>query len=528
MALAKTLMIQGTASHVGKSVITAALCRIFKNRGVRVAPFKSQNMSNNSWVTADGGEIGRAQAVQAEACGIEPSVLMNPVLLKPESDASAQVVVLGRPVSSVRTLTHPRYRRLVEPAMLDSLKTLRKKYDLVILEGAGSPAEVNLRRTDLVNMRMAQAANAPVILVGNIDWGGVFAQFVGTLELLPARDRSRVKALLINQFRGDGKVLQPGVRWLERRTKRKVLGVVPYFSDLEIAEEDSLASNSSHGPALRTNRKLDLISGRTRDRRLVAAGRDELLIDVLWLPRMSNFTDFDQLARMPKVKLRFLHEPDRHQVPDLIFLPGTKSTAADLAHLRKSGMADYLLRAQRAGSWVVGICGGYQMLGQWIHDPEAVESKRKKTAGLELLPVETHFARTKETTRVQALHESSGTPVEAYEIHMGRTRSRGRSQPFFKVLRRGERPVPAEPEGVYRPGRAGEGAVFGTYLHGAFNSPAFLQHFLNNLRAARGLEALSENENNSCDLPGSGLYDTLAAKIEPYLDVDFLLKMADL
>jgi adenosylcobyric acid synthase len=277
MGRARLLMIQGTASHVGKSVVTAALCRILSDQGRRVAPFKAQNMSNNSFVTADGGEIGRAQAVQAEACRLAPDVLMNPLLLKPEADTRAQVIALGRPVRGLTTLMDPRYRRMARPLAEDALRTLMRRYDIVVMEGAGSPAEVNLRRHDFVNMGLARRFRAPVLLVGDIDWGGVFAQLVGTLALLAPADRALVKALIINKFRGERKLLAPGVRWLEKRTGRPVLGVLPLVPDLGLAEEDSLARD-----------------GRVRGRR-PAAG--ELMIDVVWLPHISNFTDFDPLKK---------------------------------------------------------------------------------------------------------------------------------------------------------------------------------------------------------------------------------------
>ncbi len=514
-------MIQGTASHVGKSVMTAALCRIFKNRGYRVAPFKAQNMSNNSYVTPGGLEVARAQAVQAEACGLQPQVEMSPVLLKPESDCRVQAVVMGKPLLRAPSLFDQSYRRTLAPVVLSALEKLRRENELVIIEGAGSPAEVNLKQRDIVNMMIAKAVKAPVILVGDIDCGGVFAQFVGTLALLDRAEKSRVKALLINKFRGNLALLEPGLRWLERKTRRKVLGVVPYLSDMALAEEDSFAGHDSHGAVLRANRRLDAVSGGKRDRRQEAAGQDELLVDVLWLPRISNFTDFDLLARWPNVKLRYLHEPDRHQTPDLLILPGTKSTLADLHFLRKSGLADYVLRCARAGSWIFGICGGYQMLGEKITDPDGVESQEKKCVGLGLLPAVTHFKSQKRTCRVRAFHPQSGLHVDGYEIHMGQTRVSGRAKPLFQIA--------GKPEGAWLDAAGpGKAKIFGTYLHGLFENPAFLHYFLNERRAAAGLKAQPLEQVPAGMAQGTSIYDQLAQKVEPELDMDFLLKLADL
>jgi len=522
VALAKTLMIQGTASHVGKSVLTAALCRIFKNRGVRVAPFKAQNMSNNSFVTPDGFEIARAQAMQAEACGIEPHVWMSPVLLKPESDRRVQTVVMGRPWKKQLSLLEKNYRKTLEPIVLDALHQLRKNYDLVVIEGAGSPAEVNLQANDIVNMTIARAVKAPVILVGDIDAGGVFAQFVGTLELLPPADRKRVKAFLINKFRGDLGLLKPGLSWLEKKTSRRVLGVVPFLSDMDLAEEDSLSTQTAAVEGLRANRQLDQVSGLSRDRRHFTAGQTQLLIDVLWLPRLSNFTDFDLLAKQPGVRLRWMHEPDRHTVPDLIILPGTKSTMADLDFLRRSGLADYVLRSSRAGSWVLGICGGYQMLGEQILDREQVESSNKKGLGLGLLPAVTVFRRKKQTCRVQALHTQSGLTVHGYEIHMGETRLHGKTKAMFQITQRNGTHLQKTLEGASL--KRGKSLILGTYLHGVLQNADFVHWFLDDLRGSRGLTPMTESGVRQ-ELE---IYDRLARKVQDSIDMDFLLRMADI
>jgi len=522
MALAKTLMIQGTASHVGKSVMTAAICRIFKNLGIRVAPFKAQNMSNNSFVTADGLEIARAQAMQAEACGIEPHVWMSPVLLKPESDQRVQTVVMGRPWKKKLSLLEKNYRKTLEPMVLDALHQLRKNYDLVVIEGAGSPAEVNLQANDIVNMTIARAVKAPVILVGDIDAGGVFAQFVGTLELLHPSDRKRVKAFLINKFRGNLGLLKPGLTWLEKKTSRRVLGVVPFLNDMDLAEEDSLSTPASAAEGLRANRKLDQVSGLSRDRRLYSAEQTELLVDVLWLPRLSNFTDFDLLAKQPGVRMRWLHEPDRHTVPDLIILPGTKSTMADLAFLRRSGLADYVLRSARAGSAILGICGGYQMLGEKILDVEKVESSHRTSLGLGLLPAVTEFYQEKKTCRVQAVHLQSGQVVQGYEIHMGATELHGKAKAMFNITERNGVSLRKTLEGACV--QRGESPIFGTYLHGVLNNVPFLHWFLNDLRIRRGLPvvtAAGPEQNRD-------VYDGLAEKVQTSIDMDFLRQMADI
>ncbi len=549
MALAKTLMIQGTASHVGKSMMTVALRRILRNRGYRVAPFKSQNMSNNSYVTPEGLEVARAQAVQAEACGLEPCVEMSPILLKPESDMRVQAVVMGKPWRNAPCLFDNHYRMVFEPVVLAALQKLRREYEVVVIEGAGSPAEVNLKKRDIVNMRIAQAVRAPVVLVGNIDWGGVFAQFVGTMELLTTSEQKRVKAFLINKFRGSLELLKPGLTWLERRTHRKVLGVVPYLTDLGLAEEDSLPEKDGHrlpaanpNPAklrapninviLRLDRRIRGGDSRLRGNDTgvllgdLSGGRDDLLIDVVWLPRLSNFTDFDLLARWPKVTLRYLQKPDRHRIPDLIILPGTKSTIADLEFLRKTGLADHLMRCARAGTWIFGVCGGYQMLGEKIFDPGQVESSQKECRGLGLLPVVTHFQSQKKTCRVRGVHLASGVTVQGYEIHMGETRLRRKLKPLFNILERNAHPVNAEPEGVMlETGGPGGTKIFGTYLHGLFENAGFLHEFLNERRLALGLDAQPLEQLPDGVTKDDAVYDQLAQKVESSLDMDFLLKI---
>src|SRR3989338_8921795 len=363
---AKTIMIQGTGSHVGKSVITAGLCRILKQDGFRVAPFKAKNMSNNSYVTREGGEIGRAQAVQAQAAGIEPSIHMNPILLKPSSDLGAQVVVHGKLVKTMQAQEYQFHTLNFLNQVRESLEHLMNAYEVVVIEGAGSPAEINLQDYDIVNMRTAEMADAPVILVGDIDRGGVFAAFIGTLELLPPHWRERIQAFLINKFRGDISLLQDGIEYLFGRTQIPTLGVIPYDSELRLMEEDGLSDER-----IKTN----------GDRK----SSGQILIDVIWLPRISNFTDFHYLDQEPDVQLTYLREIPK-RFPDVLIIPGTKSTVADLDYLCATGFDLWIKKCAERGTLVIGICGGFQMLGQRILDSEGAESSRAEAQGLGLIP----------------------------------------------------------------------------------------------------------------------------------------------
>ena len=410
MKNARTLMIQGTASSVGKSILVAALCRIFRQDGYRVAPFKAQNMALNSFVTAEGGEIGRAQAVQAEAAGIAPTVDMNPVLLKPTADTGCQVIVLGKVARTISASDYYRYTPSLLETIAGSLSRLRSAYDIVVIEGAGSPAEINLKDREIVNMRVARMSGTPVLLVGDIDRGGVFASLVGTLELLDEDERRYVKGLIINKFRGDLELLQPGLEFLEKRTGKPVLGVVPYFRDIRIAQEDSVYL----------------------DERVENTASHDLDIAVIRLPHISNYDDFDPLEEAGCL-VRYVAQRFELGNPHLIILPGTKSTVTDLQYLRQSGLASSILIKAKAGTPVVGICGGYQMLGQKILDPQGVESAEAEVSGLGLLDVVTTFAPEKSTRQVRArvlsdlglLSGTKGQELEGYEIHMGQTDSRG-------------------------------------------------------------------------------------------------------
>jgi adenosylcobyric acid synthase len=470
---ARTLMVQGTASSVGKSLLVTALCRILRERGLRVAPFKSQNMALNSFVTPDGGEIGRAQAVQAEAAGIEPAVEMNPILLKPEGHNRSQVVVLGKPRGS---MTFGEYHEL-KPELCGiisrCLARLREDYDIVVIEGAGSPAEINLSSFDIVNMYVAEVADAPVILVGDIDRGGVFAQFVGTMELLAAPHRKRVAALLINKFRGDVALLKPGLDFLTGRFDIPVLGVVPYIDRLRIADEDSVALEGRRGRGAGSPGQID--------------------IEVVRLPGISNYDDFLALEHEDGVVVRFIEGPEETMpAADLVVLPGSKNTVADLRWLCRVGIGDAIIERVGRGDPVLGICGGCQMLGESIEDPHGVESSERIATGLGLLPLWTRFDRSKLTARVRARVETpslltGGKPfadeIPAYEIHMGRVVwTRGAAAPFRILSRNGV-------SGQVLDGAISEdGAAVGTMLHGIFENGPLRAMLLAGLRERKGLE----------------------------------------
>ena len=498
--LASCLMIQGTASGVGKTVLTAALCRLLSRAGVRVAPFKSQNMALNAAVTPDGLEIGRAQAAQAEAAGLEPSVDMNPILLKPEGDDRSQVVVSGVARGSFPFAEYRGLRDELLPIVEASLDRLRRAHEIVIIEGAGSPAEINLNDGEIVNMRIARLADAPVVLAGDIDRGGVFAAFVGTLALLDPGDRDRIQAFIINKFRGNLALLTSGLDALVARTGRPVLGVVPHLGDIPVAAEDSL----------------DLDGHRPAPHAIVE-------IAVVRIPRIANFDDFEPLAREPGVGLRFVRDPAALDGADLIVLPGSKSTIADLAWLRETGLADAIETAARAGRSVLGVCGGYQMLGETLRDPLGLESGAAEAKGLGLLPVVTTFAPVKTTVRVRArvtaeagvFAGARGLDVTAYEIHMGVT-ERHAGQPSFTITWRNGVGID-EADGVASP----SGKVTGTYLHGLFANDGLRRAVLADLAAARGRApdprwgraASGDRYDRLADVVGGALDLTLLARL---------------
>jgi adenosylcobyric acid synthase len=502
---AKTLMVQGTGSSVGKSVLVTALCRIFKQQGLKVAPFKAQNMSLNSYVTADGREIGRAQAVQAEAAGIAPTVEMNPVLLKPEADNCSQIIVKGKPLTTVSAADFPRLKTVLWDAITESIDTLREVFDVIFIEGAGSPAEVNLKDRDLVNMKVALYCDSPVLLAADIDRGGVFASLVGTMELLEPAEKELIKAFVINKFRGDLSLLMPGIDWLEERTGVPVAGVIPYFHDIYIAEEDSMTLEKRQTMKNRSDYDLD--------------------IAVIGFPHIANFDDFDPLAREPRVRLRYVEADDDLGEPDLIILPGTKSTVADLAYLRTTARDQEIIRQVSGGTPIIGICGGYQMLGLTIHDPDGIESVRPITAGLSLLPVTSRFLPIKSTRQIQGraqfnrgiIARANGAVIRGYEIHMGQTSGACANQPFL-IEQRSNQPC------RYLDGTLSEdGNILGTYIHGLFHNDDLRRAILSELAARKGKQlpavtsSFSQNEQ----------YDRLADHVRKSLNMDLILRLLD-
>lgn len=448
---APVLMVVGTASSVGKSVLVTALCRIFAQDGVRVAPFKAQNMSNNAAVTPDGFEIGRAQAEQAVAAGLEPEVAMNPVLLKPQGDRTSQVILNGRPAGIIRSTDFLERKRVLWPHVATALDSLRERYELIVVEGAGSPAEPNLQAADIVNMRVARHAEAVTLLAGDIDRGGVFAHFLGTLDLLPPADRALVRGLIINRFRGDASLLQPAIDVIEARGGVPVLGIVPWIDRIGVAEEDAVA--------------LDRAGEGTSGGVAAGVGTPEVDIAVMRFPRVANFDDIDPLLREPGVAVRWVEDAATLGTPDLIILPGTKATIADLAWMRTRGLDRAVTQRAEVGAHVLGICGGYQMLGERIVDPTGVEADAgSEVPGLGMLPVTTLFEAVKATRRVSGQivstagpwSDATGVDVRGYEIHMGR--SSGSGEPLLMV--------DGHPDGAV----SADGRVTGTYLHGLLHN----------------------------------------------------------
>lgn len=461
--MAKPIMIQGTMSNAGKSILTGGLLRVLKQDGVKAAPFKSQNMALNSFITMEGLEMGRAQVMQAEAAMIEPSVRMNPILLKPTNDTGSQVIVNGEVTGVMSATEYFRKKREYIPAILEAYHSLAAEYDVIVIEGAGSPAEINLKKDDIVNMGMAAMVDAPVLLAGDIDRGGVFAQIVGTIVLLEEEEKRRIKGTIINKFRGDKEILRPGLRMLEEKTKIPVCGVVPYFH-LDIDDEDSLTERFSEkgGPGL-------------------------IDIAVIRLPRISNFTDFAALEYRKEISLRYVDAPGNFGEPDAVLIPGSKNTIQDLLWMRQNGLEGKIIRHAKKGKLVFGICGGYQMLGESIYDPEGVEQKGE-IRGMGLLPVRTVFETAKTRTRVEGrflkmegiLKEMADVPVEGYEIHMGTTEFVNKAAaPLVNLVYEADTAVSGGGEGKTRADGAQSGNVYGCYVHGIFDSP----------EAAKGISA---------------------------------------
>ena len=494
----KVLMVQGTSSSVGKSLLVAGLCHLFARRGVKVAPFKAQNMSNNAAVCPDGSEIGRAQATQAYASGLEPHVDMNPVLIKPEADSHSQVVVMGRPWQTLSARDYYPQKQILWKKATAALDRLRDQYELVIIEGAGSAAELNLKEGDIVNMAIARYANAPILLAGDIDRGGIFAQLIGTIWLLEPEERDLVKGLIVNKFRGDISLFEDGVRILEEKSETPVLGVVPYLHDLFIPEEDAVALENPFAKPVPATELLEIV--------------------VIHLPRIANFDDFDPLASEPGVRIRYVESAGQVGDPAAIIIPGTKSTVNDLAWLGSVGLDKTIQRYAQKGGAVVGICGGYQMLGEVVHDPQHVESKLDSASGLGLLPIETVFAGDKATHQASAhvrngpgwFAELEGQKLTGYEIHMGRTRSHST---WLEISERSGQFVQVSDGAVNE-----DGKVWGCYVHGLFANQNLRQAWLKDL-------GWNENETNEDENPFAASLTRLADTLEATLDMELLEKI---
>ena len=482
--MAKNIMIQGTMSNAGKSLLAAGLCRIFRQDGYRVAPFKSQNMALNSFITKTGAEMGRAQVVQAEAAGIEPDVRMNPILLKPTTDVGSQVIVNGQVQGNMRAMEYYRRKREFIPAVMEAYNSLAQEYDIIVIEGAGSPSEINLKATDIVNMGLAELVDAPVLLVGDIDRGGVFAQLYGTIALLEPREQQRIKGTIVNKFRGDRAILQPGIDILEKICGVPVAGVIPY-THVDIDDEDSLSTRFHTGD-----------------------GRKDIDIAVVKLPRISNFTDVSPLERFESVSVRYIERPDQLHQPDMILLPGTKSTIADLLWLRQSGLEAAICQQAARGCIVFGICGGYQMLGTSIRDPLGVEAAGvTEVKGMDLLPMDTVFQGEKVQQQTGGvfgtisgpLHSLSGMAYTGYEIHMGRS-------------------------GQQLPPLVSRGNVYGSYIHGIFDGAGIAQAVIGDLAARKGIDpgtlTVFDPERYKQEQ-----YDKLADAVRGGLDMDFVYRV---
>ena len=490
--MAKVIMVQGTMSNAGKSLIAAGLCRIFRQDGYRVAPFKSQNMALNSFATKEGLEMSRAQVVQAEAAGIEPLVCMNPILLKPTDDQGSQVIINGKSTGNMKARDYFKFKTELIPVIKKAFRELEDQFDIIVIEGAGSPAEINLRENDIVNMGLAEMVDAPVLLVGDIDRGGVFAQLLGTLMLLEESEKERVCGLIINKFRGDASLLDSGIEMLEEKGGVPVAGTVPYM-DIKVEDEDSLSE------------------------RLTASRRGLVDIAVVRLPKISNFTDFDVFEQFPDVSVRYAAEPEELSGADMVILPGSKSTIADLTWLREKGFDKEIFRMHEEGIPVFGICGGYQMLGMDIADPEGVEGGGE-VEGLGLLPVSTVLAGDKKTEQfrgsfrgTEGIFENlNGLEIEGYEIHMGRTSFAGRG-----------------PEAMeFTSGGTGAAAkdVYGSYIHGIFDSEGIAAAVVTALADKKGV-SLSGGDASGHRAFKEKEYDRLAAVLREHLDMDLIYSM---
>ncbi|MBF2554211.1 cobyric acid synthase [Listeria marthii] len=494
--MVQQIMIQGTASDAGKSVLVAGLCRLFKNKGKRVVPFKSQNMSLNSFITATGDEMGRAQVFQAEAAGVFPDVRMNPVLLKPTNDRQSQVIFMGSILDNMDAVTYHDFKQTLIPKIQAVYQSLADENDIIVLEGAGSPAEINLNDRDIVNMGMAKMVDAPVVLVADIDKGGVFASIYGTIMLLKEEERARLKGVIINKFRGDVALLQPGIDMIEELTNVPVIGVIPY-ANLQLEEEDSVS-----------------LSGKN----YVPDSSALLDIAIICLPRISNFTDFHILEIQPDISVRYIRNIADFGNPDLVIIPGSKNTLEDMAFLEESGLKNAIQNyAENAGK-VIGICGGYQMLGQKMLDPNQVESKQLEIAGLGLLDTETIFLDQKRTTQITGM-TLSGEPVEGYEIHMGQTTRGENTNPFCEI-----KAVNGKQETHQDGAISANNNIIGTYIHGIFDNDIFLGNLFNELLKNKRQpvyphEIINLKEHKEQE------YDKLAALLEANIQMDQLEKI---
>lgn len=489
-----TLMVQGTTSDAGKSLLVTALCRWLRHQGIRVAPFKPQNMALNSVVTADGGEIGRAQAVQAMACDLSAHTDMNPVLLKPNSDVGAQVIIQGRVIGNMNADAYHDYKQIAHTAVLESYQRLADAYPAIIVEGAGSPAEINLRDNDIANMGFAEAVDCPVILIADIDRGGVFAHLIGTLALLSDNERARVKGFVINRFRGDISLLQSGLDWLEQETGKSVLGVIPYLKDLHLEAEDSLPRKQGAKQSIETCGKVNSESGK-------------ITIVVPVLPRISNHTDFDPLRLHPQVNLLFIDSNQTIPPADLIILPGSKSVRADLAWLHNQGWVELIDRHLRYGGKLIGICGGFQMLGKQIHDPQGLEGDPGSSEGICLFDMETTLTVEKQLRNVSGQLAFVGADISGYEIHAGITTGLALQQPAVHLEQHGADGAISQDQ-----------LIFGTYLHGLFED---------NAACSALLDWAGLTDVQSCDYHGlrQSAIERLGNAVTEHLDTDKLLEL---
>ncbi len=504
---ALTIMVQGTASHTGKTIITAALCRIFRDMGFRVAPFKAQNMALNSFVTAEGGEIGVAQALQARAAGITPTVDMNPVLLKPTGDSVSEVIIHGRVHATMSAVEYHAFKKQAAGFVMESFLRLAAEFDVIVIEGAGSPAEINLRENDIANMGVAEMTDSPVLLVGDIDRGGVFASIVGTMELLEPHERARIKAFIINKFRGDIRLLQPGLDFLTSRTGISTLGVVPYISAMNLPDEDGVALER----AMRAAPK----GGESNE------GEGVLRVVVIRLPRISNFTDFDPFREEASISLEFVEAAEALKGADLVFVPGSKNTQSDLRWLREQGLDDALEEYRASGGTIVGICGGLQILGRTIGDPLGRESSTAASEGLGFLDIDTTLSLEKSTFNVVAVPAVGflgGAAVEGFEIHRGE--STPSKRPLFTITKRGGADVEVMDGAVSEDGR-----VWGTYIHGLFHNESLRGALIGSLARGKGLklpDSISYEQGLEENL------DSLAGEIKKNINMESLLRIVGL